>query len=78
MECRINVKLNKLSSEVITQMKWMFNKDKIPRWYEEVYDYTQMKHVYNKAKYPKNWRRYSIYNCTNTQMNVPKYTRCIR
>ena len=30
MECRINVKLNKLSSEVITQMKWMFNKDKYP------------------------------------------------
>ena len=30
MECRINVKLNKSSSEVITQMKWMFNKDKYP------------------------------------------------
>ena len=30
MECRINVKLNKLSSEVITQMKWMFSKDKYP------------------------------------------------
>ena len=30
MECRINDKLNKLSSEVITQMKWMFNKDKYP------------------------------------------------
>ena len=30
MECRINVKLNKLSSEVITQIKWMFNKDKYP------------------------------------------------
>ena len=30
MECHINVKLNKSSSKVITQIKWMFNKDKYP------------------------------------------------
>ena len=55
LECRINVKLNKLSSEVITQMKWMFNKDKYPNNMKKFIIIPK----WNIDEYPK-WESYNI------------------